>query len=137
MRSDILCPYKRIAHLLLPHSAFRSMTGKQTRLVGQGKYLRPDAVLQLLPARAGQVGATNGARKDDVTAETDTCASTALSAEILDIQNAVSWRVPGCEADFEFHASQPQYLSLVKIDRGLGARVDIKAEECPATSCPP
>ncbi len=47
------------------------MPGKQACLVRQCKDLGFDAVLQLLPARTGQVGAADGARKDDVTAEAD------------------------------------------------------------------
>ena len=50
------------------------MPRKQTCLIGQGKYLRLDTLDQLLPISAGQIGATDGAGKDQVAAEADACA---------------------------------------------------------------
>ena len=62
--------HKRILPLLLPNRRFGTMTRKQTRLIGQGKYLGPDALDQLPPVRARQVGTADGASKDQVAAET-------------------------------------------------------------------
>ena len=59
------------------------------------------------------------------------------SMEILDIQNTVTRRVPRREADFKLDASEAQDLSLVKIDRRLGAGDGFQTEEGATTTCPP
>src|SRR5512134_722188 len=41
------------------------------------------------------------------------------------------------EAHLEFHTSQTQNLSLIKIDRRFGTGIDVEAEDCASTSGPP
>src|SRR5688572_24931410 len=144
-----LIRYKRIASFLFSDRRLRSMPGKQSSLVGQGKDLGFDAVLQLLPARARQVRAANRAREDNITAEAhasttfpfDRLRVTPLttvpvlfgSAEIGDIQNTMTGCMPWREADLKFDASQTQNLSRIKIDRRFGARINVEAEKLAAS----
>ena len=62
---------KWIALFFLPHRRLRTVPGKQAGFVGQCIDLGSNAIFQLSPASAWQVGAADGAREDNVAAEAD------------------------------------------------------------------
>ena len=125
----MLSGHKRIISLLLTYCCFRAMTRQQSGLIWQRVYLLSYALLELFPASTGKIGAADGTRKDEVAAETNSSGGHVKDA----MTNCMSRR----EADFELYISQLQFLSMHKIDRWLGARINIKTEHSSPTSGPP
>jgi hypothetical protein len=59
------------------------VTRKQTRVIGQGEHLLLNALHKRFPIAAGEIGATNRASEDQVTAETDAWFRAERTAERL------------------------------------------------------
>src|SRR5687767_2532380 len=113
--------HKWIISLLLPHRCRGAMSRKQPRIIRQSKYLCLYTFLQLFPISARQVCAADRTGKDQVSAEADVFKR--------NIKNAMPRRMSGREAHFKLHTPQSQYLSLIKIDRGFRAGINIEAED--------
>lgn len=102
------------------------MPRQETRLVGQGKDLLADALLERLPTAAGEVGAADAAAEDEVAAEADSVFGAVEDA----MPGAVTGRVP----HFEAEAAQAEGLAVDEVEAGRRAGRQGKAKQGRAAS---